>query len=126
MKALQSTILLDYRIDNDQISTDIDQFLNSPSESESFFLNNLVLTEVITTFEESSEFNHSDSFNVLHALVYNSQIRFENRKIVVEAFQMYKKKKGKFSECLKSAVNQHYQAADTMYDLQPSGTITGF
>lgn len=126
MKALESNILFEYLVENKKTSIDIDSFNDSTSDSESFFLSNLVLNEVITTLEENSTFNRSDSLNALRALVFNSQIRFENRKVVSDAFEMYKKEQGSFSECLKSAVNQYYQAVDTVHNLKPSGTLAEF
>lgn len=121
MKALKSKQLIENLAEGDLDSAGNSLFLDSAAESESYFLSNLVLNEVITTFEENIKFDRSDCLNVLHTLVYHSQIRFENRQVVMNACEIYKKRKIRFTDCLKMAVNQQYQATDSMHDVQRAG-----
>ena len=72
-------------------------------------MNNIVLHEVVTSFEENVKFDKSDILTVLRALVSNSQIRFENREIVSEAIEMYSISRDTFSDCLKSVINAGFQ-----------------
>lgn len=109
MKALHTDILLEYVVDGHEKSDHADLFFSSASDSEIYFLNNIVLHEVVTSFEENVKFDKSDILTVLRALVSNSQIRFENREIVSEAIEMYSISRETFSECLKSVINAGYQ-----------------
>lgn len=109
MKALTTDILLEYLVEGDENSTDAEVFFKSASESETYFLNNIVLHEVITSFEENVKFDKCDIQTALQALISNSQIRFENREIVTDAIEMYKMGKVGFSECLKTVINATHQ-----------------
>lgn len=105
MKVLNTEILLEYLVEGDENSKHTDQFFNLANESETYFVNNIVLHEVVTSFEENVKFDKSDNLTALHALITNSQIRFENREIVNEAIELYSISRDSFSECLKSAIN---------------------
>lgn len=109
MKVLNTDILLEYLVDGHEKSDHADNFFNHDSESEVYFLNNIVLHEVVTSLEENVKFDKSDSLRALRALLSNSQIRFENREIINEALQIYSISRDSFSECLKSVINAGYQ-----------------
>ncbi len=109
MKALDTDILLEYLVDDHDKSHHAELFFDSASESDTYFLNNIVLSEVATFFEENVKFDKSDILKALWALESNSQIRFENREIVSEAIEMYSISRDSFSECLKSVINAGFQ-----------------
>jgi len=109
MKALTTNILLEYLVEGNEKSKNADLFFNSASESDIYFLNNIVLSEVATFFEENVKFDKCDILKALRALESNSQIRFENREIVSEAIEMYSISRNSFSECLKSVINTGFQ-----------------
>jgi predicted nucleic-acid-binding protein len=109
MKALTTNILLEYLVEGNEKSKNADLFFNSASESDTYFLNNIVLSEVATFFEENVKFDKCDILKALRALESNSQIRFENREIVSEAIEMYSISRNSFSECLKSVINTGFQ-----------------
>lgn len=109
MKALNTDILLEYLVDDHEKSDHADLFFNSASESETYFLNNIVLNEVATYFEENVKFDKCDILTALRALESNSQIQFQNREIVSEAIEMYSISRDSFSECLKSVINAGFQ-----------------
>lgn len=109
MKALNTDILLEYLVDGHEKSHHADLFFSRASDSETYFLNNIVLHEVATSFEENVKFDKSDILTVLRALVSNSQIRFENREIVSEAIEIYSISRDSFSDCLKSVINAGFQ-----------------
>lgn len=109
MKALTTEILLEYLVEGDENSKDAEVFFKSASESETYFLNNIVLHEVITSFEENVKFDKCDILTALQALISNSQIRFENREVISDATEMYKIGKVGFSECLKTVINERHQ-----------------
>lgn len=109
MKALNKDILLEYLVDGHEKSDHADLFFNSASDSETYFLNNIVLHEVATSLEDNVKFDKSDSLTVLRALVSNAQICFENREIVSEAIEMYSISRDSFSDCLKSVINAGFQ-----------------
>lgn len=109
MKALNTDILLEYLVEGNENSEHADLFFISSNESETYFLNNIVLHEVATSFEENVKFDKSDILTALHALITNSQIRFENREIVTEAIELYSISRDSFSECLKSAINTGFR-----------------
>ncbi|MDX1642647.1 MAG: hypothetical protein R3220_13175, partial [Balneolaceae bacterium] len=81
MKALHTNILLEYLVEGNEKTTDADLYFKSDSASETYFLNNIVLHEVITSFEENIKFDKCDILTALQALISNSQIRFENREV---------------------------------------------
>ncbi|NBC64697.1 MAG: hypothetical protein GVY07_03390 [Bacteroidetes bacterium] len=105
MKALTKNIIIEYLIEGQENSQNAEQYFNSTSESETYFLNNILLSEVANYFEENIKFDKSDSLKALRALVTNSQIQFENREIVSEAIEMFSMSRDSFSECLKSVIN---------------------
>ena len=109
MKILNTDILLEYLVDGHEKSDHADRFFNHDSESEIYFLNNIVLHEVVMSLEENVKFDKSDSLHALRALLSNSQIRFEDREIVTEAVVIYSISRDSFSECLKSVINAGYQ-----------------
>ncbi len=109
MKALNKDILLEYLVEGHKKSDHAELFFSTASDSETYFLNNIVLHEVATSFEENVKFDKSDILTVLRALVSNSQIRFENREIVSEAIEMYSISRDSFSDCLKSVINAGFQ-----------------
>lgn len=109
MKVLNTEILLEYLVDEHEKSDHADLFFDSASEAEMYFLNNIVLNEVATFFEENVKFDKCDILKALRALKSNSQIRFENREIVMEAIEMYSISRVSFSECLKSVINTGFQ-----------------
>lgn len=109
MKALNKDILLEYLVDGHEKSDHADLFFESASDSEIYFLNNIVLHEVATSLEENVKFDKSDSLTALRALVSNSQISFENREIVSEAIEIYSISRDSFSDCLKSVINAGFQ-----------------
>lgn len=112
MKALTTEILLEYLVEGDENSTHAELFFKSASESDTYFLNNIVLHEVITSFEENVKFDKADILKVLSALISNSQIRFENREVVTDTIEMYKIGRVGYSECLKTVINRKYQSED--------------
>lgn len=109
MKVLTTEILLEYLIDDHEKSNHADLFFNSDSEAETYFLNNIVLNEVATFFEENVKFDKCDILKALRALESNSQIGFENRELVSEAIELYSISRDTFSECLKSVINTGFQ-----------------
>ncbi|MDZ7720470.1 MAG: hypothetical protein U5K72_16770 [Balneolaceae bacterium] len=109
MKVLTTEILLAYLVEDHEQSHHADLFFDSASEAETYFLNNIVLNEVATFFEENVKFDKCDILKALRALESNSQIRFENREIVSEAIEMYSISRESFSECLKSVINVGFQ-----------------
>lgn len=109
MKVLNKDILLEYLVDGHEKSDHAESFFNYDSESEIYFLNNIVLHEVITALEENVKFDKSDSLRALRALLSNSQIRFENREIITEVLEIYSVSRDSFSECLQSVINAGYQ-----------------
>lgn len=109
MKALNTDILLEFLVEGHEKSDHADLFFNSAPDSETYFLNNIVLYEVATSFEENVKFDKSDILTALRALVSNSQIRFENREIVSEAIEMYSISRDSFSDCLKAVINADFQ-----------------
>lgn len=112
MKALDTEILLEYLVDGHADSNQTDLFFHSASESEIYFLSNIVLHEVVKSFEDNVKFDKSDILTVLKALMSNSQIRFENREIISEAIEMYTMSRDTFSSCLKSVVNTAFQMSN--------------
>lgn len=109
MKVLNTDILLEYLVEDDKKSNHADLYFSSESDSETYFLNNIVLYEIVTSFEENVKFDKSDILTVLRALESNSQIRFENHEIISEAIEMYAISRESFSECLKSVINAGFQ-----------------
>lgn len=109
MKVLNTDILLEYLVDSHEKSDHTERFFNHNSESEIYFLNNIVLHEVVTSLEENVKFDKSDSLRALRALLSNSQIRFENRELITEAAEMYSISRDSFSECLKAVINAGFQ-----------------
>jgi predicted nucleic-acid-binding protein len=109
MKVLNTEILLEYLVDGHEKSDHADSFFNHDSELEIYFLNNIVLHEVVTSLEENVKFDKSDSLRALRALLSNSQIRFENREIITEVVEIYSISRDSFSECVKSVINAGYQ-----------------
>lgn len=120
MKALNTEVLLEYLVEGNENSKDAEIFFNSASESETYFLNNIVLNEVVKSFEENVKFDKSDILTTLRALISNSQIRFENREIVTDAIEMYKIGRAGFSECLKTLINMKHQSVDSIQHVQKS------
>lgn len=114
MKPLTTEILLEYLVEGDENSKNAEMFFKSASESETYFLNNIVLHEVVKSFEENVKFDKSDILKVLGALASNSQIRFENREAVTDAIEMYKIGRVGFSECLKTVINRKYQSENSL------------
>ena len=114
MKALHTNILLEYLVEGNEKTTDADLYFKSDSASETYFLNNIVLHEVITSFEENIKFDKCDILTTLQALISNSQIRFENREVVTDATEMYKMGRVGFSECLKTVINRRHQPDDSV------------
>ncbi|MDR9366017.1 MAG: hypothetical protein RI575_11800 [Balneolaceae bacterium] len=109
MKALNTKVLFEYLVEDHGKSDNSDLFLNSAYISETYFLNNIVLSELATSIEENIKFDKSDLIKVLRALESNSQIQFENREIVSEAIEMFSMSRDSFSECLKSVINSGFQ-----------------
>lgn len=109
MKALNTKVLFEYLVEGHEKSNNVDLFFNSASESETYFLNNIVLNELAISFEENVKFDKPDLLKVLRALESNSQIQFENREIVSEAIEIYSISRDSFSECLKSVINAGFQ-----------------
>lgn len=105
---LNSEILFEYLVDGSERSIDADLFFDSASESEIFFLNNIVLHEVIKSFEENVKFDKCDVLKALQALITNSQIRFEDRQSVIQANETYRSGRSNFSECLKDEINKRF------------------
>ncbi|WP_234571509.1 hypothetical protein [Rhodohalobacter sp. 614A] len=112
MKALNTEILLKYLVEGEENADDAEMFFHSASPSETYFLNNIVLHEVITSFEENVKFDKTDILKVLSALISNSQIRFESREAVTDAIEMYKIGRVGFSECLKTVINRKHQSEE--------------
>lgn len=112
MKVLNTDILVEYLIDGHENSDRADLFFYSANESDTYFLNNIVLHEVASSFEENVKFDKCDILKALRALVSNPQIRFENREIVSEAIEMYSISRDSFSDCLKSVINAGFRMKD--------------
>lgn len=118
MKALNTEILLEYLVEGNDNTGSSDLFFDSEAASEIYFLNNIVMQEVITSFEENVKFDKSDILTALRALTSNSQIRFENREVVTDAVGMYKIGRAPFSECLKTALNRKYQSDNSVKNVR--------
>jgi len=112
MKALNADILLEYLVEENEDCGKADLFFKTGSESDIYFINNIVLHEIVTHFEENIKFDKSDILKVLKALVSNSQIMFENREIILESIEIYMVTKDSFSKCLKSVINTGFKMND--------------
>lgn len=118
MKALNTEILLEYLVEGDENTERADLLFNLNSESEIYFLNNIVLHEVITSFEENVKFDKADILTALRALISNSQIRFENREVVSDTVEMYSTGRAPFSEYLKAVINRKHQPDDSVQSVK--------
>ena len=110
MKGLDTNVLVRYIVQDDKTqSRAASSFIRNASlTGESFFINCIVLCELVWVLESAYDFPKKEITDVCEKILKIKQFEIEYRDIVYSALLAYKKGKGDFADYLIGRINQSH------------------
>lgn len=115
MRGLDTNVLLRYLIQDDLSQGQIaDAYIRQGIEaSETFFINNIVLCEMVWVLRRAYKFTREQVIAALEQILQGSQFQFEDKGAVHGAIQQMKTGQGDFSDYLIGKINQQMGCQET-------------
>jgi predicted nucleic-acid-binding protein len=107
VKGLDTNILVRYLVEDNAAQADkVDRLFETAMTGEHFFINTIVLCELVWVLESAYGYPKSDILSVLEKIMTTSQFAVDEKTIVWQALKDYRASKADFSDCLIGQLNK--------------------
>jgi predicted nucleic-acid-binding protein len=116
MRGLDANILVRYLVRDDERQAEKASayIQEATSKGESFFINSMVLCELIWVLDACYGFRKKEIVDVLEKILVTKQFEFEQKEIIRHTLSDYAQGKGDFSDYLIGRINHAYGCINTV------------